>query len=167
MSTTPHLPESDLIPSSLLRRRALHFWWAVLLTGVSTGIGAAILTKLLEIVQRLAWHGSSTDILDGAQHASPWRHFQVLLGAALLTGAGQKLLEHLSSGNGIDMTEAIRFHAGRMPPLRTLGSAVLSVIIVGMGASLGTTRGFPGKPERYSRISFPTESACRMSSGGC
>jgi chloride channel protein, CIC family len=137
MSTIPQMPESDLIPSTLLRPRALHFWLAVLLTGVSTGIGAAILTKLLEIVQRLAWHGSSTDILDAAQLASPWRHILVLLGAALLTGTGQKLLKHLSSGNGIDTTEAIWFHAGRMPPLRTLGSAVLSVIIVGMGVSLG------------------------------
>jgi chloride channel protein, CIC family len=61
----------------------------------------------------------------------------VLLGAGLVTGAGQIVLRHLSSGNGIDTTAAIWFHAGRMPALRTLGSAVLSVIIVGMGASLG------------------------------
>ncbi len=47
------------------------------------------------------------------------------------------MLKQLSSGNGIDTTAAIWFHAGRMPALRTLGSAVLSVLIVGMGASLG------------------------------
>jgi hypothetical protein len=52
------------------------------------------------------------------------------IGAGLLTGAGHILLQHLSSGNGIDTTAAIWFHAGRMPPWRTLGSAVLSVIIV-------------------------------------
>jgi CIC family chloride channel protein len=40
----------------------------------------------------------------------------------------------LSSANGIDITAAIWFYAGR---LRTLGSAVLSVVIVGMGAALG------------------------------
>jgi H+/Cl- antiporter ClcA len=61
----------------------------------------------------------------------------ILLGAGLLTGAGQIILKQLSSGNGIDTTAAIWFHAGRMPALRTLGSAVLSVVIVGMGASLG------------------------------
>src|SRR6202042_2360510 len=54
-----------------------------------------------------------------------------------VTGAGQLLLRRLSSGNGIDTTAAIWFHAGRMPAWRTLGSAVLSVIIVGMGVSLG------------------------------
>jgi len=110
---------------------------AVLLTGIGTGIGAAALTWLLEVVQRLMWGGKGTDILDAAQRAGAWRHILVLLGAGLLTGVGQIILKHLSSGNGIDTTAAIWFHAGRMPPWRTLGSAVLSVIIVGMGASLG------------------------------
>jgi H+/Cl- antiporter ClcA len=107
------------------------------MTGIATGIGAAFLTRLLELVQHLSWSGSPTNVLEAAQHATPWRHIIVLLGAAVLTGAGQKLVKHLSSGNGIDTTEAIWFQAGRMPPLRTLGSALLSVIIVGMGVSLG------------------------------
>ena len=55
----------------------------------------------------------------------------------MLTGAGQLLLTRLSSGNGIDITAAIWFHAGRLPKLRTLGSAVLSIILVGMGTALG------------------------------
>jgi H+/Cl- antiporter ClcA len=54
-----------------------------------------------------------------------------------LTGAGQVVLRRLTSGNGIDITEAISEDAGRLPALRTLGSAVLSIIVVGMGASLG------------------------------
>jgi len=109
----------------------------VVLTGVGTGVGAAALTRLLEVVQHFAWNGSATNILDAAQHAGAWRHVFILLGAGLLTGAGQIILKQLSSGNGIDTTAAIWFHAGRMPALRTLGSAVLSVVIVGMGASLG------------------------------
>jgi H+/Cl- antiporter ClcA len=126
-----------MIPSTLLRPGAVRFWLAVVLTGVGTGIGAAALTRLLEVVQHLAWKGSGTDILDAAAHAGAWRHILVLLGAGLITGAGQLILKHLSSGNGIDTTAAIWFHAGRLPALRTLGSAVLSVLIVGMGVSLG------------------------------
>jgi CIC family chloride channel protein len=61
----------------------------------------------------------------------------VLLGAGVLTGIGQIVLVRLSSANGIDITEAIWFSAGRLPAIRTLGSAVLSVIVVGMGVSLG------------------------------
>jgi H+/Cl- antiporter ClcA len=95
------------------------------------------LTRLLETVQHLVWNGSGTNILDAAEHADAWRHVLVLLGAGLITSAGQIALKHLSSGNGIDTTAAIWFHAGRLPALRTLGSALLSVVIVGMGASLG------------------------------
>jgi CIC family chloride channel protein len=65
------------------------------------------------------------------------RHLIVLLAAAILTGAGQLLLKQLSSGNGIDTTAAIWFYAGRMPAWRTLGSAVLSIFDVAMGASMG------------------------------
>jgi H+/Cl- antiporter ClcA len=110
---------------------------AVILTGVGTGVAAVALTRLLELVQRLMWHGSGTDLLNAAAQAGAWRHIVVLLGAGIATGAGQIILRRLSSGNGIDTTAAIWFYGGRMPALRTLGSAVLSVIIVGMGTALG------------------------------
>ncbi len=134
---TPPIAPRDLIPSTLARPGAAQFWLAVVLTGVATGIGAAALTRLLEFVQHISWNGSPTNILDAARHVSLGRHMLVLLGAALLTGVGQLLLKQLSSGNGIDTTAAIWFHAGRLPALRTLGSAVLSVLLVGMGVSLG------------------------------
>jgi H+/Cl- antiporter ClcA len=108
----------------------------VSLTGIGTGIAAVLLTRLLEIVQHLVWSGSGTNLLDAVEHASRWRHVLVLA-AGLVTGAGQLILRRLSSGNGIDTTAAIWFHAGRLPAWRTLGSAVLSAIIVGMGVSLG------------------------------
>ena len=138
--TTPQpisTPQSELIPATLRHPRALHFWLAVVLTGVGTGIGAAALMKLLQLVQRLVWGGSGTDILQAAQAAGPWRHIFVLVGAGLVTGVGQLLLKHLPRGSGSDVTAAIWFHGGRIPALRTLGNAILSVIGVGMGVSLG------------------------------
>lgn len=100
-------------------------------------MAAGGLTRLLEAVQRRMWGGSGTDIL-GTAISVPWqRHVFVLIAAGVVTGVGQLILKQLSSGNGIDTTAAIWFHAGRLPYLRTLGSAVLSVIIVGMGVSLG------------------------------
>jgi CIC family chloride channel protein len=135
--TTPTTPSSDMIPPTLLLPGAMKFWLAVLLTGIGTGIGAVALTRLLEVTQRFAWGGTGFNLLDAAEHTVAWRHIAVLLGAGLVTGVGQILLKQLTSGNGIDTTAAIWFHAGRMPVLRTLGSAVLSVLIVGMGVSLG------------------------------
>src|SRR5450631_4172873 len=83
------------------------------------------------------WPGLDATLLDAATQAMPWRHILVLLGAGLVTGAGQIVLVRLTSSNSIDITEAIWFSAGRLPALRTVGSAVLSVVVVGMGASLG------------------------------
>jgi CIC family chloride channel protein len=123
------------IPPTLTSPRAVPFWSAVLLTGVGAGIAAAGLTTLLFAIQHRAW--PAAHILDAAEQAGPWRHILILLGAGMLTGAGQLLLRRLASGNSIDITEAITRFAGRMPALRTLGSAVLSVVVVGMGASLG------------------------------
>lgn len=127
----------DKIPATLQQPAAARFWLALTLTGISTGFGAAVLTRLLEWVQRHAWGGNGTDLLNAAQRADAWRHIAVLVGAGVVTGLGQFLLRQLSSANGIDTTAAIWFHAGRMPALRTLGSAVLSIVIVGMGTSLG------------------------------
>src|ERR1700691_3335208 len=100
----------DAIPSTFARPGAGLLWMAVLLTGVGTGVAAAALTRLLELVQRLMWHGSGTDLLDAARQAGAWRHILVLLGAGVLTGAGQIVLRRLSSANGIDTTAAIWFH---------------------------------------------------------
>jgi chloride channel protein, CIC family len=105
------------------------------LTGVSTGAAAAALTTLLFVVQHAIWPGPH--LLDAAERQSAWYHIAALLGAGLLTGIGQIVLRRLTSGNSIDITEALTYKAGRLPALRTLGSATLSVVVVGMGASLG------------------------------
>jgi CIC family chloride channel protein len=125
------------IPTSLASPGAARFWLSVCLIGATTGLAAAALTRLLEVIQRVTWHGSGTNILESACQAGALRHIVVLLVAGILNGVGQVLLRQLSSGNGIDTTEAIWFHAGRMPALRTLGSALLSIFAVGMGASMG------------------------------
>ena len=116
--------------------RGLKFWSAVVLTGIGTGISAGALYLLLQWVQHLAWPGQGT-LIQSAANASFARHVLILMGAGVLTGLGQLLLSGLSSGNGIDINAAIWFSAGRLPALRTLGSAVLSIFLVGMGVSLG------------------------------
>jgi len=125
------------IPATLWQAGAGRFWLAVLLTGVATGGGAVALARLLEFVQRTAWGGSGTDILEAASHAGAVRRVLVLMAAGVVTVVGQLLLKQLTSGNSIDTTAAIWFYAGRVPALRTLGSAVLSIFAVGMGTSLG------------------------------
>ena len=126
-----------MIPPRLASRNQAGFWMAVVLTGIGTGLAAAALSALLQLVQHAIWGGPGIDLLEGASKAPPWKHMAALTGAGLATGAGQLLLTKLASGNAIDISAAIWFHAGRLPKLRTLGSATLSIVIVGMGTALG------------------------------
>jgi chloride channel protein, CIC family len=135
LTPLPTLPPLSTIPPTLTSPRALIFWMAVLLTGVGAGIAAAILTKLLFTVQHACWPGPH--LLDAAQQKSAWYHIIILLAAGAVTGAGQVLVRRLGAGNSIDITEAITRFAGRLPALRTLATATLSVVVVGMGATLG------------------------------
>ena len=128
-------PGAEPRSATPVEQSSLRFWLAVVLTGVGAGVGAALLASLLYAVQHFFWPPASASLLDAA--AAPWRHVAILLGAGVLTGFGTWLLTRLSAGNGIEITAALWLHAGRLPALRTLGSAVLSVITVGMGASLG------------------------------
>ena len=43
------------IPPTLLSVNAVYFWGTVILTGAGAGIGAIVLTKLLQGVQQLFW----------------------------------------------------------------------------------------------------------------
>jgi CIC family chloride channel protein len=126
-----------MIAPILARRDAAGFWFAVALTGIGTGLAAAALTGLLELVQHAMWGGKGTNLLVAASLVGPWQHLGILIGAGVLVGVAQFMLTRLSSGNGIDITAAIWFYAGRLPVLRTLASATLSVVIVGMGTALG------------------------------
>jgi len=128
-------PALSSIPPTLRSPGAALFWVAVVLTGLSAGVAAAILMNLLFAVQRACWPGPT--LLEGAQRATAMHHLIILLAAGAVTGAAQFVVRRLAAGNSIDITEAISNFAGRMPALRTLATAALSVVVVGMGASLG------------------------------
>ena len=113
------------------------FWSLLLLTGIGAGIGGALLMKLLHVVQHLCWSYQSGSFLEGVQHAATERHVLVLLSAGVLAGGGRLLFRRATGGHGGELSETIWFHSGKLPTLQTLGRAVLSIVVVGMGASLG------------------------------
>ena len=137
------------VPATLRDPDAIRFWIAVALTGLCAGLGAALLTLLFNATQELAWGAAEPSaLLEAARQASPLRHVGLLLAAGLVVSLGQWALTRLASGNSIDVTAAIWFQAGRMPAWRTLGTAVLSIVIVGMGAPLGRE----GAPKQFGAV---------------
>ena len=137
------------VPATLRDPGAIRFWIAIVLTGLCAGLGAALLTVLFDVAQELAWGAADPSaLLEAARQASPERHVGLLLAAGLATSVSQWLLTRLTSGNSIDVTAAIWFQAGRMPALRTLGTAVLSIVIVAMGVPLGRE----GAPKQFGVV---------------
>ena len=93
--------------------------------------------RLLYFVQRLAWIKDSGDLFAALSRTSPARTILVLLAAGLLVSSGAYLLRFAKGGHAGELSVAIWFHAGGMPLVRTLGKAVLSIVVVAMGAAVG------------------------------
>ena len=116
---------------------SLEFWLLLAATGAGSGVCAGLLMKLLRMAQDLAWPSTTGDFLSAVSHASAAHRVVVLTCAGLLTGAVLWALPKVSRRQGGDISTAIWFHSGDFPTIRTTVRAVLSVVIVGMGVSLG------------------------------
>lgn len=113
------------------------FWCVLVVAAVGTGLAAGLLMQLLHVVQLLAWGKGSGDFLDAVEQTDAMHRVAVVAGAGVLVVATRLLLQLRGSGHGGELAAAIWFRAGHLPVLRTLLNAVTSIVIVGLGASLG------------------------------
>ena len=114
------------------------FWGLALLTGVGAGLGGGLLMRLLRAVQHLAWSYQAGTFLAAVERTGAAQRIGVLVGAGLIVGLYRWLARSTSGGHGGgELAEAIWFHSGRVAALATSMKAVLSIVIVGLGASLG------------------------------
>jgi CIC family chloride channel protein len=112
-------------------------WVAVLLTGVAAGLGADLLIALLRAVQHASFDSSSGTFLAAVERSSSSRRVLVLALAGLIAGVGWYLLRRFSRGGGGDIAGVVWTRDGVVPRFPALANAVLSIVIVAMGASLG------------------------------
>ena len=113
------------------------FWVLVVLTGLLAGLAASGLMALLYTVEHLAWGTGGPDFLHLALQAT-WAHrFAILLGAGVLVGGAKLFLWRHNKGHAGDLSEAIWMREGELTALPTLANAILSMVVVGLGASLG------------------------------
>lgn len=120
-----------------LPHTARRFWALVLVLGVLVGLGTALLLLLLQAVQRLAWPFADT-FLAGVEAAPRWRRIAVPVAAGLLVSLTALLGRRRLGGHGTSgIIEAIWIRSGRLRLTRALLRGVVSIISVGMGASLG------------------------------
>lgn len=115
----------------------LRLWPVILLTGLGVGLTSGLLMKLLRLVQHTCFRYQRGDFLTGTEGVSGMHRAIVVACAGVLAGLVLMLMRRLPDNNGPGLTEAIWKHAGRLPQIKMGIDAVLSVIIVGMGAALG------------------------------
>lgn len=132
LSSQPNLQSGDCA-----RQLGPRFWLLLILTGIGAGVGGAALMKLLGAVQHLAWSYRSGPFLDAVTASPAARRVWVLALAGVLVGLGRWLLRLTTGGHAGELSQSIWFRSGRIPPLRTLAKAVLSIVAVGLGASVG------------------------------
>jgi chloride channel protein, CIC family len=129
-SAQPNVPGRGIVASYSPR-----FWALVVLIGVAAGLGGAALIELLRAVQHLAWSYETGHFLEGVERASDARRVIVLVCGGVIAGVAAIGLARL--GGGGEVSEGLWLRAGRMPLLGGFARAVDSIVIVGLGASLG------------------------------
>jgi H+/Cl- antiporter ClcA len=135
-----HAPlQPNVIGSGSLRAFSARFWVLVVVTGVGAGLAGGCLMILLHLVQRLAYpYRPGDNFLSAVENATSARILLALVAAGLLAAAARYLLQQTANGgHGGELAARIWFHAGRLEIVPTLPRAILSIVIVGMGASLG------------------------------
>jgi len=113
------------------------FWAMVVLTGAPAGLFEDLLMAVLTVVQHLAFGYHSGTLESGAEHASDARRLIVLLSAGAFGGVAWFLLRRYTSGEQSDLDDVVWGEGTRLSFRRSLGTALISEAVIGMGASLG------------------------------
>jgi chloride channel protein, CIC family len=131
-SRQPNIPGQGILAGYSLR-----FWGFVVAIGAATGLAGAAFIALLNFVERLAWRRPASRFLSAVAAASPQRDLLVLLVAGVIAGVGGLVVRRLRGSGGGEISEALWLRGGRLALLPSLLRGTLSIITVGMGASLG------------------------------
>ena len=113
------------------------FWGLVVLTGVGTGLAAGLLMALLRLVQHAAYGYDEGTFLQGVDHVGTATRILAPLAAGLLAAIVLYALGRVKSAHSNELEATIWFRSGALDPGRTVAKGLLSIVIVGLGASLG------------------------------
>jgi len=129
--------QPNVVAAGSIGRYSLEFWLLVITVGALAGLAGGLLMQFLRVVQHLAWHYRSGEFLTAVQQAGSLHRVIVLVAAGLLAGVAALLLKHEPGGHAGELAQALWFRSGDLPFGKSLFRACLSIVLVGMGASLG------------------------------
>jgi CIC family chloride channel protein len=130
-------PQANVTGRGIVASYSPRFWGIVVVLGVGTGAGASVLVGLLHLVEHLAFGYRSGPFLDGVAAASSWRRVAALLVAAVVVAVGLYVLGRLPVSGGTEVSESVWLRGAHMAVVPSFARAVISIVIVGLGVSLG------------------------------
>jgi CIC family chloride channel protein len=113
------------------------FWMAVIAAGVATGLLGAFMMYVLFSVQDLTYGHAGTSFQYAVVHTAESRRFVALVVAGAVGGVAWYALRRVTRGERSDIDDAVWNGTGELSFRRSLGTSLISEVVVGMGASLG------------------------------
>ena len=121
---------------------SLVFWLLVVLTGIGAGLLGDAMMVILFNVQHLAYgysigsfyHVGSFET--AVEQAPALRRLVDLMVAGAFGGGAWYLLRRFTAGEKSELDDVV-WHGGRLSPRRSLGTGIISEIVIGLGASIG------------------------------
>jgi chloride channel protein, CIC family len=113
------------------------FWAVLVLTGVAAGLLGALMMAILFNVEYAAFGYHSGSLQHGVEQAPAARRVASLLIAGAFGGIAWFLLRRYTSGQPSEIDESLWNGDGRLSFRRSLGTSVISEVVIGMGASIG------------------------------
>src|SRR6202050_789187 len=113
------------------------FWLMVVLTGIAAGLFGDLMMLVLFTVQHLAFGYYTGTLESGVQHASDTRRLVVLLIGGAFGGISWFLLRRYTRGEKSELDDVVWGDGARLSFRRSLGTSLISEIVIGMGASIG------------------------------
>jgi CIC family chloride channel protein len=113
------------------------FWVAVAVTGVATGLFGDLMMMILFWFQHTAFNYHTGSFESAVENVSGLRRVVVLLIAGAVGGVAWYVLRRYTKGECSEVDEAVWNGSGKLSLRRSLGTSVISEVVIGMGASLG------------------------------
>lgn len=131
--------------SGFAPRRDLDFFCAVVIVGLLAGLAGLATTVVLRSVEHLTYHYTFGSLLDGITGSSAVRRALAPMMGAGLAGLGWWLLRRRA---GVPPLAGTIARHERIPRLTWSVDAVLQIVLVGSGASLGRE----GAPRQFAAV---------------
>ena len=113
------------------------FWLMLVLAGVAAGLLGALMMAILFNVQYAAFGYHEGSLQYGTEHAPAARRVASLLIAGVFGGVAWFLLRRYTKGEPSEIDESLWNGDGHLSFRRSLGTSVISEVVIGMGASIG------------------------------